>query len=116
MSVYFIDLDGTLFKHSTQELLPGAAELLSKIKSEGHQIVLTTRRGDKEWGEDHPIYSKKATYQALRLYRIKYDEIIFDLSSPRIVVNDDGAFGHNHVGNEPWDQKEIDRLVTINKE
>ena len=101
---YFFDLDGTLTIHGTNDLLPGALELLTGIIKNGDQIVFTTRRGD-DWAEDN-IYGKKRTLEFLeslkKEYGINYEAVIFNLNSPRIVVNDDGVGTIEHKTNEPW--------------
>lgn len=88
MACFFFDIDGTLCKHGTQELLPGALETLTAIKAAGHEIILTTYRSGKFLS---PPFSTQATYEMLRLNQVPYDHILFDIESPRIVINDDGA-------------------------
>lgn len=90
MATYILDIDGTIFKHGTNEFLPGSKEFLDEIIEKGHMIVFTTRRGQEF--EGHPVYDKKKTLKALDELGIKYDSIIFDSSSPRIVINDRGAY------------------------
>lgn len=93
---YFIDLDGTILKFQSQELLdnavqrggdaykhekllPGAREFLDSI-GEKDCIVITTARTSEYIGH---------TLKALEYLDIPYDEIIFSITSgPRIVVND----------------------------
>ena len=90
MAALFIDLDGTLIHHGQNILLPGARDLLEKLHSAGHMIVLTTRRGNKEF-LDHPVFSQEATEQLLSELHLTFDRILFDVPSPRIVINDDGC-------------------------
>ena len=90
MSVYFIDLDGTLFQHSTNILLPGAVEFLQKLRFDEHMIVLVTRRGNKEFLGD-PILSQEATEKMLKEKEIPFDEIVFNVPSPRIIINDEAC-------------------------
>ncbi len=94
MAAYFIDLDGTLFQFGTNELLPGALEELNRLKDNGDIIVLTTRRGDLEF-EGHEIFGEHNTLCALEKLKIPYSQILFNLPSPRVVVNDSGAYAIN---------------------
>lgn len=94
MAAFFVDLDGTIFKHGTNDPLPGAIDFLRSINKKGHQLFFTTRRGKEFSG--HTVYDTAPTYSALRMlkseYGIEYDDIIFNVVSPRVVVNDDGAY------------------------
>lgn len=47
MATFLLDLDGTLFKHSSTMPLPGALEFLAKIHADGNRVVFITRRGDE---------------------------------------------------------------------
>ncbi len=87
MATYFIDIDDTILRHGTNEILPGAKEKLFDLATQGHRIVLTTRCGNEEFGG--PPYSREATLA--RLADIPYHDIIWDCPSPRIVINDDGC-------------------------
>ena len=89
---FFIDLDGTVFVHSTNEPLPGVLESLKWIKDNGYKIVFTTYRGDENF-KGHEIYGKFNTEKTLQELNIEYDHIIFDLASPRILINDDSIGG-----------------------
>lgn len=102
MAAFFIDLDGTVLKHGTNDPLPGAIDFLKKICDEGHDIYFTTKRG-REF-EKHPVYSQEGCNQALRMFDregITYKQILFGVESPRIVVNDDGAFCINLQRDNP---------------
>jgi len=90
MATYVIDLDGTIFKHGTNDFLPGSKEFLEEISENGHMIIFTTRRG-KEF-EGHPVYDKEKTLKVLTELGVKYDFIVFDSPSPRIVINDRGSY------------------------
>ena len=90
MATFFIDLDGTIFEHGTNFLLDGASEFLDKINDDDHDIIFTTRRGDEEF-EGHKIFGKQNTIDALKTLGLVYKDILFNLSSPRIVVNDSGC-------------------------
>lgn len=105
MSTYFIDLDGTIFNHGTNDFLPGSREYIEELKEDGHMIVFTTRRGQEF--EGHPVYDKKKTLEALKRLNIKYDSIIFDSPSPRIVINDSGCSSINCISNEGLEEERI---------
>lgn len=112
MAVYFIDLDGTIFKHGSNELLPGAAQLLEDIVAKGYKIVFTTRRGDKEF-KGHPVYSADSARMAVRSLRVPYEALILDVDSPRIVLNDDTALAFQHKTNDLWTTEEINKVLNV---
>ena len=68
--------------------------LFKKIKEKGHQIVFTTAR--KSSNNNIPSLQLDLTVKRLSDAGIEYESIVGNLSSPRIVVNDDGAFAVNH--------------------
>jgi hydroxymethylpyrimidine pyrophosphatase-like HAD family hydrolase len=104
MSAYFIDLDGTFFKWGTQEPLPGAVETVQRLEAEGNMIVWTTLRDPQD-----PVKGYPQTIRAFRELGIKSEAIIWGCPSPRIVVNDDGAFGVNVEQNGPMTYESIAR-------
>lgn len=80
MKTYFIDIDGTIFKHLTNQLLDGAKEFLDNIYENDDMIILTTARHDTE---------SKSTEEALAKYGIEYDMILYNLGNDeRILIND----------------------------
>ena len=99
MATFFLDLDGVIFKHGTMEVNENALEFLKKIKEDGHQIVFTTAR--KKFNNNVPCLNLDYTAKALKNLGIQYDSILGELSSPRIVINDEGAFAINHKKNSP---------------
>lgn len=111
MAVYFIDLDGTIFKHGTNDLLPGAFDLLSRIIGFGDEIVFTTYRGDENF-KSHPIYNRGSAQTAIDSLDVPYRAALFDINSPRIVLNDGGAVGHNHETDMPWGEDELERALS----
>ena len=87
---WFIDIDGTIFKHNGYKLdgydslLPGVKEFLNKIQ-EGDLIILVTSRTDEY---------KEITIESLNKNKIKYDQIIFNAPfGERIVINDNKLSG-----------------------
>lgn len=101
MATFFLDLDGVIFKHGTMELNENALSFLRNLKENKHQIVITTAR--KEFNNNVPSLALDHTIKALEALGVEYDSIIGDLSSPRIVINDEGAFAINHKKNYPLD-------------
>jgi hypothetical protein len=118
-NTWFIDIDGTIVKHLSNDTLDVAIEkkgdesyLLETPISKSVRflnsippndtIVLTTARDSKH---------KEHTLKMLEHYNIKYDRILFDLrSGPRYLINDTKPIGV--VGNE----KPIQTAFAINVE
>ena len=86
----FIDLDGTVFLHSSNRPVSSSVQAIKLLKEEGYKIVFTTYRGEENF-PGHEIYGKENTLKTLEEQEIPYDEIIFDLPSPRILINDDSV-------------------------
>ena len=99
MATFLLDLDGVIFKHSSMEFNEGALNYLKKIKSEGHSIVFTTAR--KSSNNNIPSLQLDLTIHKLHDAGVEFDSIVGNLSSPRVVINDDGAFAINHDRNSP---------------
>tara|TARA_R110002020_G_scaffold251650_3_gene465488 strand:- start:319 stop:744 length:426 start_codon:yes stop_codon:yes gene_type:complete len=118
-NTWFIDIDGTIVKHLSNDTLDVAIEkkgdesylLETPISKSVHflnsippndTIVLTTARDSKH---------KEHTLKMLKYYNIKYDRILFDLrSGPRYLINDTKPIGV--VGNK----KPIQTAFAINVE
>jgi ribonucleotide monophosphatase NagD (HAD superfamily) len=90
MAAYFIDLDGTIFKYGTNTPLPGAMEMLRGLKAGGHQLIFTTQRQEAD-----------SAKEALSREGIT-GLFITSVESPRIVINDQGAYAVNHPTDSPW--------------
>jgi hypothetical protein len=114
-AAYFIDLDGTIFKHGTNQLLPGARQLLDAITERGNEIVFTTFRGDLHFS-GHRVYSREGAMEGIRSLKVSYKTVLFDIDSPRVVINDGGAAGINHAKNEPWTEDEITATMAAGDE
>ena len=99
MATFLIDLDGVISKHSTMEFNDGALSYLKKIKDEGHNLVFTTAR--KAANNNIPSLQLDLSIAKLNDSGIEFDSIVGDLSSPRVVVNDDGVFAVDHARNSP---------------
>lgn len=104
-AAFFIDVDGTIIRWKDEQPIPSAVATINKWHDEGHVIVLTTMRGDN-WPEDSRFHKENS----LKLFKeigLKYDEIIWDCPSPRIVINDDGVGAIDHPRDADWDYKII---------
>ena len=99
-TTYFIDIDGTIVDRSTQRPLENAVEIINSLYDAGNTIILTTLRGE-DWKEDSR-FSVENTMKMLREIRIKYHHILWDIPSPRILINDSGAVAINHEPDTPW--------------
>lgn len=112
MTAYFLDLDGTLLDFGTGTAAAGAQDLLKALDKEGHQVFITTRRGDHEW-EKHPKYSKSATEKILRELGWDHYPVIWNVSSPRVIINDEGALGITIDKNEGFTDKWITKISSL---
>lgn len=97
---YLFDIDGTLFEFGTNRWLPGASATLKALMKNGHQIILTTQRTN-DIGIPEAFAEKK----------IPYPQILINVLNPRVVVNDFGAFAHDHTSNTPWTEAEANKLL-----
>lgn len=92
MMTLFIDIDGTLIKHSgtasataesdllKERVLPGVYELIDYVYDKGGKIILTTGR---------PESCRKITEKLLEDARISYDYMLMGLSNSfRFLIND----------------------------
>lgn len=84
----FCDLDGTILIHGTGDLCDGVREWLDLCTHHHYRVIFVTRRGNKEWGADHPKYSEAVTRAQLAAHNLGHYEIIFDVMSPRVLVDD----------------------------
>ena len=86
-ATYFIDLDGTIFKHKHRysdledaELLPGVRDALDELDMRGDTIILVSARKES---------SRRFTEQQLATHMVPYDQLILGVSQGcRVVVND----------------------------
>ncbi len=93
MAALFCDLDGSAFKWGTNTFLPGAYDRLKKFYDAGNELIFTTQR-DPQWSIESPEPLLKSLFPNCI--------ILFNISSPRIVINDAGAFAVNHPKDQPW--------------
>lgn len=94
---FFFDIDGTIIDHTTEKPLDDSIEYINWLYDQGHTIILTTQRG-----ESFTIlsrYSKVNTERLLRNLKLKYHHILYDIPSPRIIINDNGCYEINNKTN-----------------
>ena len=99
MATYFFDIDGVIFKYGSNSPLEGSKAKLEHLKSQGHKIILTTAR--KAENNNPPHLCIENTKKSLITHSIPYDQIISDVDSPRIIINDEGAYCFSQWRNEP---------------
>ena len=84
---WLIDIDGVIFEHNKylnnsagkERLLPGVKKFLDNIPKDDKIILLSAR--SKKW--------KEHTIKQLRINKLRYNTIIFDLPvGERILIND----------------------------
>lgn len=94
MATIFADLDGSAFYFGSNTFVPNAYEQLKAFHDQGGQIIFTTARGSL-WETAKPVekYLKSLFPDCL---------VLFNISSPRIVLNDDGARAINHPRDAAW--------------
>ena len=94
MATIFADLDGVTFQFGTNEFVPGALEKLREFQKAGNQIVFITRRDGVFFplGDTAEVLSRMFPGSAL----------ITNVSSPRIIINNEGAAAINHVRDAAW--------------
>ncbi|MDD2482672.1 MAG: hypothetical protein PHE32_02345 [Candidatus Shapirobacteria bacterium] len=87
---WLIDIDGVIFihnnylEHNKDKLVPGIKKLLKKIGKDDCLILLTARE------EKY----RDLTLNSLKKYKIKYNQIIFNLpTGERILINDEKPRG-----------------------
>jgi dTDP-glucose pyrophosphorylase len=86
-ATYFIDLDGTIFKHKHRysnledvELCPGVRDTLDEIDMRGDTIILVSARKES---------SRKFTETQLQKLMVPYDQLVLGVSQGcRVIVND----------------------------
>lgn len=107
MATYFIDIDGTLTYEGTNQFLPQADLFLKMLAMRGHQVVLTTAR------------PRIGSADLIRRVRELVDDdatVIFGVSSPRILINNEGAHAIKHKTDSDWSQQDIMRAIALGQE
>lgn len=94
MASLIVDLDGTAMYWGTNTFVPGAYERLKKFHNEGNELIFTTQRGR----------ITKAFIPSEQLLKNLFPGcvVLYDISSPRIVINDAGTLGINHPRDAGW--------------
>lgn len=93
MAAIIADLDGTTFSWGTNTFVPGAYERLRQFYDAGNEIVFMTQR-DPVWNIQSPEPMLKQLFPNC--------VVLFGITSPRILINDAGAFAVNHKTDAPW--------------
>lgn len=100
---YIFDIDGTLVDWHTNEWLEGAKENLLKLHNEGHRIILITARNEINdrftiWS---PENTQKTILKDLKDLGVDYT-IIFDVPSPRTLIDDKPCKAITRKRNSSW--------------
>lgn len=102
----FFDLDGTVFYHGTGDPIGNSIDFIKTLHKEGYKIYFTTYRGPENWPDDSK-YGKQTTLDQLDKLNVPYEDIIWDVPSPRIIINDDGVESVRVKTNEGFNLDEI---------
>lgn len=95
---YFIDIDGTLVKWGSSTPLPGAVDGIKRLIERGDRIVWITQRD-----RDSADFDNDAILELLQKITLPTPLVVlWGYGSPRIVVNDAGAYAIHHEMNAPW--------------
>jgi ribonucleotide monophosphatase NagD (HAD superfamily) len=92
MAAFFVDLDGTVFKWGTEKFLPNVENTLKTWERDNNQIFFTTMRDEMWAGEARKVLTKILNKVV----------ILTKVDSPRVVVNDAGAYAIPHPRDEGW--------------
>jgi hypothetical protein len=94
MASYFIDLDGVFFRHGTMQPNEGAVQSVRFLMENAQQVFFVTKRKPRT-GENEDLCIEKTT-EALGNLEVPYTDILHSVESPRVLVNDEGAFAIEH--------------------
>lgn len=113
-ATFLCDLDGTIFRHGTTSFLPGAKAFLENLKSCDYEVIFVTRRGDAEF-KNHPVYSESATLAMLAKHGLSNHRILFDVMSPRFLVDDSlsGCYRVKSDEGYPENGPDIDEIFDV---
>jgi hypothetical protein len=100
LGAVFLDIDGTVIDWQTGKPVANAVETVNQWKRMGIQIILTTRRGNA-WPMGSP-FCPQETQRMLDGIGLEYDHIVYDIHSPRLVINDEGAEAIHHPASTDW--------------
>ena len=102
MATYLLDFDGVFFRYGTMEPVKGAVEFVQGLQQQGHNIVFLTRR--RRCHNEPPHLTVEKTEQVLATLGVTYDGIIEGVTSPRVLINDEGALAIDHPRDSPLDR------------
>ena len=92
MASLFIDLDGTFFHYGTNNITRDGLSIIKNFRRNGGQIYfITARKEDNE----PPQLNLSSTRDVLNAFGIDYELIVGNVSSPRVLINDEGASAIN---------------------
>lgn len=100
MATYLLDFDGVFFRYGTMVPADGAVDYVRRLKKEGNEVIFLTARKTHE--NNPPELGIADTKKRLDELAVPYDAVIEGVSSPRILINDEGAYTINHPRNAPW--------------
>lgn len=108
MATYFFDIDGTLTYESTNELLPNAERVLSELVNHGHQVVITTAR---------PRFGSAALIKQIAKITGETGQcsVLFGVSSPRVVINNEGVYAVKRKTDKAWTVEDCNDLLQLGK-
>lgn len=102
MSAHIFDLDGTLVKWHTNEWLPGAKDMLMRLKSNGDQVIIITMRGPQDASTEWSVERTKETILQ-EMKRIGLNPtVIFGVQSPRILHDDNEIRVDKRFTDQSW--------------
>lgn len=82
--------------------MPGAVEMLAKLRAEGETIALITRRGREFQGNQK--YDSASIGEAIGALKLPMStKVIPDCGSPRIIYNDEGCLAVKRETNQEWE-------------
>ena len=108
MSAYIFDIDGTIVNYHTHQWIDGAREMLHTLNRKGHDIIFITMRDsirdvDKAWSVEN-------TYKLMEDLDFEPKAIIFNVQSPRIIIDDNKIASVRRKQNKKWEYDELDNI------
>lgn len=92
MTALFVDLDGTFFHYGTNNITRDGLNIVKNFRKNGGQLYFITARKEDN---DPPQLNLNSTRDVLNAFGIDYELIVGNVSSPRVLVNDEGASAIN---------------------
>lgn len=94
--IFYIDLDGVVLKYGKMKFTKNALDLIKEINTRGDKVILTTLRNKN----NSPINIEN-TKEFLEKNKFKFDNLIEDLPSPRILITNKESISINHQKDKP---------------